>query len=93
MNNSEWRPVPGYEGLYEASPKGRVRDLRTGFMYPPFEDYKSWGFINKKGEWIIQPAFDRIGSFKNGLAMMEMGNDIVYINTEGVILYRFQRGY
>lgn len=55
------------------------------------KDYKSWGFINKKGEWIIEPQFDRIGSFNNGLAMMEMGNDIVYINTEGMILFRFQR--
>ncbi len=55
------------------------------------KDYKSWGFINKKGEWVIAPQFDRMGSFNNGLAMMEMGNDIVYINKEGTILYRFQR--
>jgi hypothetical protein len=55
------------------------------------KDYKSWGFINKKGEWVIEPQFDRMGSFNNGLAMMEMGNDIVYINKEGTILYRFQR--
>lgn len=26
----EWRPIPGYEDLYEVSDKGRVRSLRSG---------------------------------------------------------------
>jgi hypothetical protein len=25
--NEEWRPIPGYEGIYEASNRGRVRSL------------------------------------------------------------------
>ena len=30
MNKEEWRPVVGYEGLYEVSNLGRVRNSRTG---------------------------------------------------------------
>lgn len=32
MNNQkeEWKPVVGYEGLYEVSSNGQVRDLRSG---------------------------------------------------------------
>lgn len=30
MSNEVWRAVPGYEGLYEVSDFGRIRNLRTG---------------------------------------------------------------
>ena len=33
MDNEEWRPVVGYEGLYEVSNKGRVRSLERKVPY------------------------------------------------------------
>ena len=32
MNNEKWRPVVGYEGLYEVSDCGRVKSLRRGII-------------------------------------------------------------
>lgn len=31
----EWRPIPGYEGLYEASNLGRVKSLRRNIILSP----------------------------------------------------------
>jgi WG containing repeat len=33
-----------------------------------------YGFINKNFEWVIQPLFDEIEDFKNGLAVVGIGN-------------------
>ncbi len=32
-----------------------------------------WGFINKKGQWAIPPAFDDARCFRNGLATVNVG--------------------
>lgn len=29
----EWRPVPGYEGIYEVSDRGRIRTIETGLIH------------------------------------------------------------
>ena len=41
MEEEIWRPINGYEGLYEVSDQGRVRNARTGFILK--------GIKNKKG--------------------------------------------
>ncbi|WP_082946294.1 NUMOD4 motif-containing HNH endonuclease [Mycobacterium sp. E1747] len=35
MNTEQWRPVLGFEGLYEVSDRGRVRSLITGKVVKP----------------------------------------------------------
>ncbi len=40
---------------------------------------------------MIPPQFDRSGYFHKGLALMEKGPTIVYIDTEGNVLYSFKR--
>ena len=35
MDREIWKPVTGYEGLYEVSDKGRVRNSRTGRILKP----------------------------------------------------------
>ena len=32
MLSEEWRPIPGFEGLYEASDQGRIRSLDRSFI-------------------------------------------------------------
>lgn len=41
------------------------------------------GFINTKGEWYINPSYDEVSGFNNGLAASRAGNKWGYINTKG----------
>lgn len=36
MRNERWRAVVGFEGLYEVSDLGKVRNSRTGYVLSPF---------------------------------------------------------
>lgn len=42
----EWRPVVGYEGLYEASSLGRIRSLRMGRVMSPGRPNKGYPNFN-----------------------------------------------
>lgn len=43
-----------------------------------------WGYINKKGEWVIQPAYETAYKFAyNGLAPVQTEGKFGYINTAG----------
>jgi len=46
------------------------------------------GFINKKGEMVIEPRFDREASFKDGLAEVEFEKSRAYINKMGEVVWR-----
>ena len=39
----EWRDVPGYEGLYEVSDWGRVKNIKTGRILKPANN--GWGYL------------------------------------------------
>ena len=41
-----WKPVVGYEGLYEVSSKGDVRNLKTGRILKPFYNTKGYVMVN-----------------------------------------------
>jgi len=45
-----------------------------------------WGFINKKGKVIIEPQFDRVTIFSEGLAGVGIGDKNGYVNKEGKII-------
>ena len=42
MASEEWRPVVGYEGKYEVSDRGRVRNTRTLRVLTLLREYDSW---------------------------------------------------
>lgn len=43
-----------------------------------------WGYVNKKGEYVIKPQFDHAYNFSsNGLAMVEVNDKYGYINKDG----------
>ena len=42
-----------------------------------------WGYINPKGEFVINPQFDLVGSFSEGLADVVIGDKWGYINPKG----------
>ncbi|MDQ3017934.1 MAG: WG repeat-containing protein [Bacteroidota bacterium] len=68
-----------------------VGSLNEGFIPVQNAELK-WGFINIKGEVVIEPQFSGINHFKNGLARMETGPDFkqkpVYINPSGNIVWK-----
>ena len=45
--------------------------------------YNIWGFINKKGEWVIEPRFTEALFFSEGLALVEFDGKYGFINTKG----------
>ena len=51
---------------------------------------RQWGFIDKSGSTSIQPIFDRVGNFRNGLAVAVAGRDHGWINTKGEFVWKSQ---
>lgn len=66
-------------------------DLSKGnALIPAQNDYKKYGYINTKGQWVIQPQFNWAANFANGLAAVQTersstSNYYAYINTQGQI--------
>jgi len=49
-----------------------------------------WGYINTKGDIVIQPQWDYTGSFYDGLARIRKGGKYGFINTEGDLVIHNQ---
>jgi hypothetical protein len=47
MNNTKetWKPVVGYEGLYEVSSEGNVRNVKTGKILKPKNNRRGYLFV------------------------------------------------
>ncbi|MDD3685763.1 MAG: WG repeat-containing protein [Bacteroidales bacterium] len=91
-------PVKNSEGLYSfINLKG---ELITGFRFKDFREFKSgiapvcvnsesyencWGYINKKGQWIVEPKYYNAYSINDGLALVELNNRYGFINEIGGI--------
>lgn len=64
-------------------------DLSKGnALIPAQNDRKKYGYINTKGQWVIQPQFNWAANFANGLAAVEKersitGDSYAYINPQG----------
>ena len=46
MTKEEWRPIEGYEGLYEVSNFGQVRSLIKGKLLKPTESFNGYYVVN-----------------------------------------------
>lgn len=80
------------ENDYYVYPDGKRQLLSSKFEYGEFtEDMapvmnrknKRWGFINKKGIMTIEPKYDTVYNFSNGVAMVEKNGKKYYINRKG----------
>jgi len=49
-------------------------------------DAYHWGFINKEGEVVIEPAYDEISEFNEGLCAVKQEGKWGYINRQGTIV-------
>jgi hypothetical protein len=75
-------------------------------MAPAKDDSGEWGYIDKSGDWIISPRFNRTFPFENGIAVVRVGNPYGvepyrgFINKKGNFyydpvfedVYKFQEG-
>lgn len=57
-----------------------------------------WGYINKKGEWVIPPQFSDANHFHGGLAYVILSDDPKdrrsgYINHRGQVVWQFKDKY
>lgn len=61
----------------------------------PVESGEKWGYINQKGEYIINPQFNDAGFFRDGLArVVAPDGKIGYIDTKGnyIIMPKYKDG-
>ena len=49
-----------------------------------------WGFIDAKGQYVINPQFDNAGDFSEGLAAVEIGDRWGFIDTKGQYIVKPQ---
>jgi hypothetical protein len=57
-------------------------------LYPAnqiVDGINKWGFINKNGDYVINPIFDEVGTFQNGLAAYRADNKWGFINKNGKV--------
>ncbi|MBO7055054.1 MAG: WG repeat-containing protein [Bacteroidales bacterium] len=56
----------------------------------PVKSGDKWGYINPKGEYVINPQFDDAYPFTDGVALIEMDGKVGYINEDGSYLLSAQ---
>lgn len=64
----------------------KVRTEPSAFRY-----VTRWGFIDDKGNWVIQPNLREVREFKNGYALVISEDEkMQFINTKGELIYKFE---
>ena len=78
-----FKEVPGAQKIWDFS-------VNEKYTYAKKND--KIGYINKNGEWVIEPIFDKAKAFVNGLAPVFKDGKWGYINTKGetVIAFKFK---
>jgi WG containing repeat len=56
---------------------------KAGYKMYPIKENNLWGFANEKGETVIQPRFDSVRFFRNGLAVAQYHGKYGYIKLNG----------
>lgn len=56
----------------------------TTKLWPAYSSSnKSWGYIDKSGQFAIQPMYDWVSGFSCGYALVRMGSQYTFIDTKG----------
>ncbi|WP_418510538.1 WG repeat-containing protein [Corallibacter sp.] len=79
--NGEFKPVSGANKIWDFSNNPDYTYAKKG---------EKVGFIDKKGAWIIEPSFDKVRAFKNGLAPVSNEKLWGYINLKGELIVPMQ---
>ena len=65
MNDEEWKDIPGYEGLYQASNLGRIKSIDR---YVKGHNWNKEKILQLKKGKILSPAIDTYGYYIVGLS-------------------------
>lgn len=57
------------------------------------ESNKKWGFVDKKGLWIIQPKYQNARDFKEGVGAIQKGSKWGFISASGKLSIKPKFGY
>ena len=72
--NGTFTPISGVDKIWDFTNDSPLTYARSN---------KKMGFINGKGEWVIQPAYDKVRAFNSGLAPVNEGKEWGFINEKG----------
>lgn len=79
--DGEFKEVSGAQKIWDFSVNGEN-------TYAKMND--KIGFIDNKGNWIIEPTYDKVRAFKNGLAPVMKDKKWGYINVSGELKIPFE---
>lgn len=74
LNNGTFSAIQGIDKIWDFTNDSQLTYARSN---------KKMGFINGKGEWVIQPAYDKARAFNAGFAPVNDGETWSYINEKG----------
>lgn len=68
----------------EGAPERKVTRTPVDSLLAPAKSGLFWGYVNTRGEWVISPkSYDKAEPFVNGVARVEQGGKVRYINHRG----------
>ncbi|MCB0428083.1 MAG: WG repeat-containing protein, partial [Mangrovimonas sp.] len=82
VTNGTFTPIAGIDKIWDFHPGSNLTYARNST--------KLIGFINTKGEWVIEPQFDKARAFFNGLAPVVKDKKWGYVNEKGEVVIDFQ---
>ena len=89
-DGAEYVTEPRYErhvgGVFDTEDLEDQIDFAEG-LHPVRVD-GLWGFIDETGAMMIQPAWDKASSFRDGLALVEKDGKLAYIDHDGAAVWR-----
>lgn len=77
VSNGTFNPVEGADKVW-----GFGKDSKLTYA----RKEKKMGFVNSKGEWVIEPAYEKVKSFVDGLAPVANGKMWGFINEKGEMI-------
>src|SRR3990167_5147106 len=106
MDHEEWRPVPGFEGLYSVSSLGRVRSERIVILRG---EISNWGYpqvaLRKDGQYksrtihsLVAEAFHgprppkHVVNHRNGTKRDNRPENLEYVTQKGNVAHAFANG-
>ena len=78
--NGEFKAVPDADKIWEFHDGSDLTYAKKG---------DNWGFLNTKGEWVIQPQWKKVRAFNKGLAPVSNGDQWGFIDMEGKLVIPF----
>lgn len=74
-------PAPVEVMRFDLAPVLSTEDPR---LWPREQDGR-WGFVNKIGRWVVEPTFDELDRFREGLARFKQGGLYGFVSARGEV--------